>query len=326
VNELRLIRLAIALGRHGNFARAAESLKLTQPSLTRGIAELERALSVPLFDRTRKGAIPTAFGRVLLERGEAVLRSEANLRREIQLLAGLESGSLALSAGPMASETSVAAAIARVLRAHPRLKIHCHTTDAEVVVQDVLSERADVGVAQVKEHAQEPRLVVERLSSLRIHVGCRPGHPLTREARLSFAQLFDYPLATNVLGGAPAAAASLRDGSLVVGTAGTPDFIPQVVVNTTAVARLIARDSDALATGTASMLAGDVAAGHLVLLDIDAPVLRTTHSVFFLRDRTLAPAAQVFIDALRTVEAEIQKADTRSASPRKSRHGRRRSA
>jgi DNA-binding transcriptional LysR family regulator len=309
VNELRLIRLAIALGKHGNFARAAESLNLTQPSLTRGIAELERALDVPLFDRTRKGAIPTAFGRVLLERGEAVLRSEANLRREIQLLAGLESGSLAISAGPMASETSVAAAIARVLRAHPRLKIQCHTTDAEVVVQDVLAERVDVGVAQVKEHAQEPRLVVERLSSLRIHVGCRPGHPLTREARPSFARLFDYPLATNMLRGAPAAAASCRDGSLVVGNAAMPDFIPQVVVNTTAVARLIARESDALATGTASMLSSDVAAGHLVLLDIDAPVLRTTHSVFFLRDRTLAPAARVFIDALRAVETDLRNAE-----------------
>ena len=309
MNELRLIRLAIALGKHGNFARAAESLNLTQPSLTRGIAELERALDVPLFDRTRKGAIPTAFGRVLLERGEAVLRSEANLRREIQLLAGLESGSLAISAGPMASETSVAAAIARVLRAHPRLKIQCHTTDAEVVVQDVLAERVDVGVAQVKEHAQEPRLVVERLSSLRIHVGCRPGHPLTREARPSFARLFDYPLATNMLRGAPAAAASCRDGSLVVGNAAMPDFIPQVVVNTTAVARLIARESDALATGTASMLSSDVAAGHLVLLDIDAPVLRTTHSVFFLRDRTLAPAARVFIDALRAVETDLRNAE-----------------
>ena len=133
-------------------------------------------------------------------------------------------------------------------------------------------------------------------------------------------------MATNVLRGAPAAAASRRDGSVVVGNAGAPDFIPQVVVNTTAVARLIARDSDALATGTASMLAGDVAAGHLVLLDIDAPVLRTTHSVFFLRDRTLAPAARVFIDALRTVEAEIRRSDTRSASPRKSRPGPRRHA
>lgn len=310
MNELRLIRLAIALGKHGNFARAAESLHLTQPSLTRGIAELERELGVPLFDRTRKGATPTAFGRVLLERGEAVLRSESSLRRDIQLLAGLESGSLAISAGPLPSETSVAVAIARVLRAHPRLKIQCHTTDPEVVVQDVLGERVDVGVAQVNEHAQEPRLVVERLSSLRIHVGCRPGHPLTREAKPNFAQLLDYPLASNVLRGASAAAASRRDGSLVTGRTDTPEFTPQVIVNTPAVARLIARGSDALVTGTASMLADDVAAGHIVLLDVDAPALRTTHGVMFLRERTLAPAVRVFIDALRQVEAEIRSAES----------------
>ena len=74
MNDLRLIRLAIALGRHGNFARAAEEMSISQPSLTRGIAALECALGVPLFDRTRKGAIPTVFGRVLLERGESMLR------------------------------------------------------------------------------------------------------------------------------------------------------------------------------------------------------------------------------------------------------------
>ncbi len=210
-------------------------------------------------------------------------------------------------------------AIARVLRAHPCLKIQCHTTDPEVVVQDVLAERVDVGVAQVNEHVQEPRLVVERLSSVRIHVGCRSGHPLTREAKPNFAQLLDYPLASNVLRGASAAAASRRDGSLVAGDSGTPEFTPQVVVNTPAVARLIARGSDALVTGTASMLADDVAAGHIVLLDVDAPALRTTHGVMFLRERTLSPAARVFIDVLRQVEAEIRKADTPSASPRKSR-------
>lgn len=310
MNELRLIRLAIALGKHGNFARAAESLNLTQPSLTRGIAELERALRVPLFDRTRKGAIPTAFGRVLLERGEAVLRSEASLRREIQLLAGLESGSLAISAGPLASEISVAAAIARVLRSHPRLRIQCHTVDPEQVVQDVLAERVDVGVAVVNDHTPEPRLVFERLSLLRIHVACRPGHPLTREARLNFARLLEYPLANNLLRGVHAEAMFSGDGSRTAGDAGTPEFAPQVVVNAPRIARLIARDSDAVVTGTASMLADDVTAGHLVILDVDAPVLRTTHDVMFLRGRTLAPAAQAFIDTLRAVEAEIRSAES----------------
>ena len=326
MNELRLIRLAIALGRHGNFARAAKALNLTQPTLSRGIAELERALDVPLFDRTRKGVVPTAFGRVLLERGEALLRSEANLRRELQLLAGLESGSLTISAGPVASETSVAAAIARLLRQHPRLKVRCHTADPEAVVQDVLAERVDVGVVQVDESAPDPRLVVERLPSLPIHVGCRPGHPLTRKPSLTFAMLLDYPLASNVLRGAPAAAAYRRDGSLLQGDADAPEVIPQVVVNAAAVARLIAKGSDALVTGTASMLATDVAAGHLVILDVDAPVLRTSYGVIYARERTLAPAARVFIDALRSVEAEIMSGGAESVRGRKGRHGQRRSA
>jgi len=310
---LRLIRLALALGRHGNFARAAKALNLTQPTLSRGIAELEQALQVPLFDRTRKGVVPTAFGRVLLDRGEALLRSEANLRRELQLLAGLESGSLSISAGPVSSETSVAAAIARLLCRHPRLKIRCYIADPEIVVQDVLAERVDVGVAQVDESAPDSRLVVERLPSKPIRVACRPGHPLTRKERLTFAMLLDYPLANNVLRGAPAAAAYRRDGSLVRGDVDAPEVVPQVVVNAAAVARLIARGSDALVTGTANMLASDVAAGHLVLLDVDAPVLRTSYGVMYARERTLAPAARAFIDSLHSIEAEILSGSAGSA-------------
>jgi DNA-binding transcriptional LysR family regulator len=142
MNDLRLIRYAAALGQHRNFARAAEALNLTQPSLSRGIAQLERSLGLRLFDRTRKGVFPTAFGRVLLERGEAVLRSEAALRRDLQLLGGLEAGSLAVSAGPLPSEISVATAIARVLRAHPHLVVECRTVDPDQALQDVLTERA----------------------------------------------------------------------------------------------------------------------------------------------------------------------------------------
>ena len=72
MNDLRLIGLAVALSEHGNVRRAADALSLSQPSLSRGIAELERSFGVPLFDRTRKGVVPTAFGRVLLDKGSAL--------------------------------------------------------------------------------------------------------------------------------------------------------------------------------------------------------------------------------------------------------------
>jgi len=317
VNDLRLIRLAIALGRHGNFARAAEDVGLSQPSLTRGIAALERSLGVPLFDRTRKGAIPTLFGRIVLERGESMLRSDADLRREIQLLAGLEAGSLAVGAGPFPSEISVAKAIARVVSAHPRLQISLTVADAEQVVQDVLSGRIDVGVASIVGLETDARLGVESLPPLRVYLACRPGHPLTKEARPTLARALEFPLATGSLRGAQAqlvssvGAATRRDGP------GVANFIPQILVNSLAHARLIARDCDALFASTAALLAEDVAARRLVKLDCRVPEMRTTHGVLYLRGRSLAPAAKTFIETLRAVEAEAKRSDVDPAPARK---------
>lgn len=317
MNDLRLIRLAIALGRHGNFARAAEEMDVSQPSITRGIAALERSLGVLLFDRTRKGAIPTPFGRVVLERGESMLKSDDDLRREIKLLAGLEVGSLAIGAGPFAGEISVAKAVARVVGAHPRLRIKFTVAEAEQVTEDVLAGRIDVGVASTVGLEGDARLVAEPLPPLRVYLACRPGHPLAKETRPTLARALEYPLATASLRGAQAllassaGAATLRDGP------GVTNFIPQILVNSLAHARLIAHDSDALFTGTAALLAEDMAAGRLVKLDCHVPEMRTTHGVLYLRGRTLAPAAKMFIETLRAVELESARADVGSSPPAK---------
>ncbi len=317
MNDLRLIRLAIALGRHGNFARAAEEMDVSQPSITRGIAALERSLGVLLFDRTRKGAIPTPFGRVVLERGESMLKSDDDLRREIKLLAGLEVGSLAIGAGPFAGEVSVAKAVARVVGAYPRLRIKFAVAEAEQVTEDVLAGCIDVGVASTVGLEGDARLVAEPLPPLRVYLACRPGHPLAKETRPTLARALEYPLATASLRGAQAllassaGAATLRDGP------GVTNFIPQILVNSLAHARLIAYDSDALFTGTAALLAEDMAAGRLVKLDCHVPEMRTTHGVLYLRGRTLAPAAKMFIETLRAVELESARADVGSSPPAK---------
>jgi DNA-binding transcriptional LysR family regulator len=99
--SLRLVQQALVLGETGNFARAAERLRITQPTLTRNIAALEARLGVRLFDRGRGGARPTVFGTALLERGHLLLRDAQALQSELQALAGLESGRLDIVAGPI---------------------------------------------------------------------------------------------------------------------------------------------------------------------------------------------------------------------------------
>ena len=70
---------------------------------------------------------------------------------------------LVIAAGPYPAETQVAEAVARVARAHPRLRIECRALEPLQVVSEVLTERADVGISTVDGLEHEPRLVVEPL-------------------------------------------------------------------------------------------------------------------------------------------------------------------
>lgn len=286
--ELRVLQHALAVARHGNFARAANELHLTQPSLSRSVATLERALGVTLFDRTHKGVSPTAFGRILMERAGLVLDREADLRREIQLLAGLEVGTLTVAAGPYPGESTVAEAMARVTTEHPRLQVSLEVMAPEQVHEAVLSGKVDVGVAATAGLGRNPRLHAQPLPPRRICWGARPGHPLARSKRISVERLFDYPVVTTRLTGQ-----------------GRRGKTPPVMVNSVAVARVIARNSDGIAPATYQLLKPDLDAGSLIILDVQPTTLRTTHAILTLKDRSLSPAARKFIDRLQEIEAEV---------------------
>jgi DNA-binding transcriptional LysR family regulator len=315
--ELRHLRHALALGRYRNYARAAEALHLTQPSLSRSISTLERELGVLLFDRSKNGVRPTAFGELLLQRGAALLKGEADFRREIQLLAGLDAGTLCIGTGPFPAEISVGAAAGRLLRAHPRLKVEVLCADPGEISLRVLAGQFDVGIGDPRAIAETPRLRYEPLPTHRAYLACRPGHPLAGRDDLALDDVLRYPLASTVLPGAQGAAASR--GSV----AGRLDeasgvFMPAVHVNSLSLARRITCESDALFPATAEMLAPDLAAGNLVTLDFQLPEMQTEYGLITLAERSLAPATVAFLDQLRSVEAEIATREATTSTVRKS--------
>jgi DNA-binding transcriptional LysR family regulator len=317
VDTLQLYRQALALARRGNYARAAEVLGITQPSLTRSIAALERSLGVRLFDRGRSGAMPTAFGRVFVERAEALLHTDADLRRELQLLAALATGTLTIACGPYAAETSVAEAVARLAAAHPSLNLECVVVPPQRVLADVLGGHADLGVATEAGLDGEPALVVERFGPLRIHLACRPGHPLAGVAGLTLQQALRYPLVTTRLHGDDAAQLIPPFALPPSGREARPEFVPRITINSLAMGRRVAHGSDALFPGTAAQLAEDVSAGKLVMLAIDDAALRNTHAAFHRRDRPLAPAALAFLEILRAIERTLQQQEVVPAPRRR---------
>lgn len=313
--ELRLIKHALALARFGNFARAAQSLHLTQPTMTRSIAALERAVGVRLFDRGPNGVEPTAFGNILLERGALVLAGEADLRREIQLLAGLDVGRLAVSAAPFPFEISVGAAVARLIAAHPRLKVRALLADPREVVRDVLARSADVGLVDVQFIRGQTDLVAESMPRHDFVMAARPSHPLADRAGLRLADILSFPIACTPIVNEAVTAAVGGGGNSDLLEVDHDELIPAIHVNSYDLARRIACDTDALVPGTAPMLAPELDAGGLVRLDFRMPGLRTNYAIIHRKDRSLSPAAQAFIDLVRAVEAEAVANEIHAATP-----------
>ena len=64
--KLRHLRSFVAVAEHRSLVRAAQSLALTQPAVSKAIAELEDIVGLRLLDRTRQGVQLTNAGRVLL--------------------------------------------------------------------------------------------------------------------------------------------------------------------------------------------------------------------------------------------------------------------
>ena len=153
---------------------------------------------------------------------------------------------------------------------------------------------------------------MEPLPSRRVYLACRPGHPLTRIAAPTLAQALQFPLVTTRLRGEQAALAASRGQAGHSGD-GVDDYVPPVLVNSVALARVIAQESDMLVPGTAAMLADDLAHGRLVRLNCTAPAMRTNDGMLYLRDRSLSPAARAFIATLRQIGAQEQAAHEPSA-------------
>jgi DNA-binding transcriptional LysR family regulator len=308
--DLRLIRHALALAQHGHFRRAARALHISQPTLSRNVATLEKSLGVRLFDRTPAGVEPTAFGRLVLERGGKLLAGETELLREITLQAGLEIGSLVVSAGPYPFEVSVAHALTRLVAEHPRLSVQATAAHARDVARNVLNGQVDVGVTDQSVAANQERLFFEPLPTHQIYLACRPGHPLASKRRVTPAELVAYPVAsTDAIGHVAELMTSLgaKAGQLHPDTG---DYRPGILVNSLIVARRIASGSDALVPGIAGMLDADVEAGRLVKLNFQLADLQTRYGIITLKGRTPSPSAAKFIALLRAAEAEIVQAES----------------
>src|ERR1041384_2553542 len=102
--ELDHVEAFVAIVRRGGFSRAATTLHLSQPAISRRVRLLEHELGAPLFERVRTGVVLTDAGRAFLPHAEALLASMRDGIDAVGALRGTHRGAVMLAiVGTLAS-------------------------------------------------------------------------------------------------------------------------------------------------------------------------------------------------------------------------------
>src|SRR5262245_50449019 len=117
--KLRDLHILMAVAQAGSMNKAAVVLNMTQPAVSRSIAELERAVGVSLLDRNARGVEPTAYGRALLDGGTAVFDDLHQAVKNIEFLADPAVGEVRIGSAAVHTTTFVSAVIERLSQHYP---------------------------------------------------------------------------------------------------------------------------------------------------------------------------------------------------------------
>jgi DNA-binding transcriptional LysR family regulator len=189
--ELRHLVYFREVARQLHFRKAAESLAIAQPALSRQIAQLERALGTPLFTRSRRRVELTPAGNTLLEKLEPLLRSLAGLPAQVQAMAEGQAGHVRISFTGLAMATLLPGILREFGRKHPGIRVELN--ESPTSAQLVALQAGEIACGFFHPDAPTPGLHTHLLLRERNGVLLPSDHPLAAKANLKLRDLADTP-------------------------------------------------------------------------------------------------------------------------------------
>ncbi|MGW1636296.1 transcriptional regulator CynR [Streptomyces lavendulae] len=150
--ELRHLRYLLAVAGHGSFTRAAEELRISQPTLSQQVKQLERTVGVQLLDRSGRAVRLTDAGAVYAEHARRALRDLAAAERAVHDLADLSRGHLRLALTPTFTAYLLGPLLAAFHTAHPGITVEVRELPQDRIEAALLADGTDLGIAFLGVH------------------------------------------------------------------------------------------------------------------------------------------------------------------------------
>jgi DNA-binding transcriptional LysR family regulator len=298
--KLRDLHILLAVVEWKSMARAARHLAVSQPVVSRAIADLEQGLGVRLLDRTPQGVEPTIYGRTVLNRGLAVFDELRGSVKDIGFLLNPTAGELRIGSNHAIGAGLLPAVLDRLASQRPRIAFQVKLGDEVVLHYHDLRERnVDLLLGRVVE-PKEDDVNVEVLFEERLHVVAGANNPWSRRRKVALKELMQEPW--TMLPPDTHVGALIADAFRASGLA---------IPHNTVAGYGTELQSALLGTGRflsflpGSFLKFSGARLGLKALPIDLPIAPRPVGIVTLKNRTLSPLATLFIECARQLSKPL---------------------
>ena len=300
--DLKLLQYAVVLAKHRHFGRAAAALRISQPTLSRNIAALEKQLGLRVFERSRRDVMATPAGDDVLKMAdELVARAEA-ISNSLQMVRDGRGGRLRVAAGVYVHDIAVRPAAIDMIKASPSVRLELLEREWTAALSMLMMDRVDFAVLDIIALRGMPALRVEPLGKLQGVYYCRAGHPLLKKKKTSLRpeDVRPYPFVFSSMSRDKVGLVEDIDPGFTIDST-TGDILPSIAVSSFGLGLEIAAGTDAISLGHISQIREGIAAGRLAVLDLPWRSARPVAEmgVAYKRERTLPPAARTLIDLIR---------------------------
>jgi DNA-binding transcriptional LysR family regulator len=284
------LRAFLLVAETGSFSVAAQKLHLTQPAVSKRVAQLEEQLGAALFDRIGRTITMTEAGEALLPHARAVLLELQAAQQSVRDLAGEVQGRLRLATSHHIGLHRLPPVLSYFSKAFPAVQLDIEFMDSEQAYE--LAVRGEVELAVVTlAPAPVANIIARPIWSDPLDFMAQKGHELTRQKTLDLKELSKHPA---ILPGL-----NTYTGQIVKNLFDRRNLKMQIAIATNYLETIRMMASVGLGW---TVLPRSMCDTSLATLPIrDARLARTLGAVHH-ESRSLSRAARAFIDALESLE------------------------
>jgi DNA-binding transcriptional LysR family regulator len=191
--KLRHLQLLIALDQFRHLGRAAEFLAVTQPAVSKTLAEIERMFGLELFVRSTRGTEPTAYGTTVVRFARSVLADFDRTREEIESVASGAAGHTKVGAMVVATPGLLTRAVEALKARSAQTTVSIEEGDLTRLLPRLRTGELDLFVGRLEPGYAAPDLEMEALHDEPMCIVARPDSPLARKARPTWTDVAALP-------------------------------------------------------------------------------------------------------------------------------------